>query len=138
MKKPWVWMRVTTGLLAFLVLAHTAAALSHKSRGLTEDLILSSLKKYRFQVMGFDRSHWDFYFGFSLCMSITVSVLAVLCWQLGELSRHSPRQARPLILSLFIGMNAVAVLFWTYFFTAPALTASLAALALGMALMTSR
>ena len=49
------------------------------------------MQAFRFPVMGFDRSHWDFYRGFALTDSVLMAVMAVIAWQLAAVARRSPR-----------------------------------------------
>lgn len=66
-------------------------------------------------------------------MIVTPLLLAVLNWLLGDLARTQPRQARPMIWALAVGVILFAVIGWTSFFLAPALTNTLAAVCLVMA-----
>lgn len=91
------------------------------------------MKSFHFEVMGSSRTHWDFYQGFSLFVIVTPLLLAVLIWLLGDLARTQPSQARPMVWALAVGVIFFAIIGWTNFFLAPALTNTLAALCLVMA-----
>ncbi len=83
------------------------------------------MQNYRFDIMGFTRSHWQFYQGFSIFLSANLALLTVLSWQLGNLSAVDPQRARPLVITLLAGGIVFAGLCWSYFFLAPAVVSSL-------------
>jgi hypothetical protein len=92
-----------------------------------------AMQAYPFNIMGFRRTHWDFYRGFSLLFSVTLLMLAVLLWQLGGMSKSDPARIRPLIAVLGVGYLGYTVLFGTFFFTAPAVVAASATLCIALA-----
>lgn len=83
--------------------------------------MISTMQAHRFPVMGFLRSYWDFYRGFSVTITVLLAVLAVIAWQLGALSRRNPENAWPIAITVLIGCAANAVVSWKYFFAAPML-----------------
>lgn len=121
------WFRALAGVEAFFTLGHTVGTMSPATDTPQELALIAAMKGPRFHVMGFERTYWEFYRGFSLTISADMVVFALLAWQLGTLSRHHPRQALPLAVCLLIAWAANVVVAFTYFFTAPIVT-SLAAL----------
>jgi hypothetical protein len=69
--------------------------------------------------MGFMRSYWEFYRGFSITISVDLAILMILAWQIATISRRSPREAVPLAVTLVIACVANAIVAWQYFFTGP-------------------
>lgn len=127
MKKPWVWLRVVCGLNLFFALGHTLGSLARPSRGPLEDSLFLMMRNFEFEVMGSHRTHWDFYQGFSLLLSVNLVLLAGWAWQLADQSKKSPSSVRMSVLLLLIGEIVTAALCWRFFFLAPALTSTLAA-----------
>lgn len=126
------------GTIRLLHPGHTLGFNFSPSRGLGEDALFAAMRAYRFDIQGFTRSHWESYRGFGHLLTVTLVLLAVLCWQLARLSREYPAAARPLALSLLLASAAIAALSWAYFFTAPAATATLATLSIAAAVVALR
>lgn len=136
--KPWIWLRVAAFLQAFFAFGHTASGIPSKAiRGPREQALFDAMRAFSFDVMGSTRSHWDFYQGFGLIISVNLAILAVLMWQLSSLSRTDSAGARGLVITLLMGEILIAALSWRYFFLAPALTSVLVSLCLGAAVVTS-
>lgn len=101
--------------------------------GTTEGKVIDAMKSNHFDVMGANRSFWDFFFGFGLNISVSELVQAVLFWQLAGLAKTDPRRLRPIIAGFFLANIAYAILAWRYFFAPPLVGAVLTAIALGLA-----
>jgi hypothetical protein len=50
---------------------------------------------------------------------VVFAVLAVLIWQLSNLSRTAPRQATPLIVTVLVAEILLSAIGWEYFFAGP-------------------
>ena len=122
--KAWIWLRILAAVLAFFTIGHTMGMI--KAPIGPQAAVAETMSSVRFDVMGSDRSYWDFYRGFGLFLSMNLAVLGVLAWQLSGVSRHSPRLALPMTITLHIACVASAVLSWWFFFAAP-ISTSLAA-----------
>jgi hypothetical protein len=136
--KPWIWLRVAAGLYAFFTLGHGYGFNFSPSRGVGEEWVFTAMRAYRFDIQGFTRTHWESHRGFGHLLTVLLVLLAALCWQLARLSREHPASARPLALSLLLASTAITALSWAYFFTAPAITASLATLSIAGAAVALR
>jgi RsiW-degrading membrane proteinase PrsW (M82 family) len=132
--KSSILLRTASVLTLVFCAGHTYRALDPSSRGPEEAAVFMAMQAYPFRVMGFSRTHWDFYRGFSLLFSVTLLLLAVLLWQIGALAQSDPARARPLIATLFAGYLAFTVLCGMYFFTAPAALSAAVAICLALAL----
>jgi hypothetical protein len=107
-------------LLALFALGHTlGTAVPHVTRGAAEASVFQAMRSFRFPVMGFERSYWDFYRGFALTISVQMAFIAAIAWQVGDVSRHSPRQALPMAIAVLLCCIGVAVTSWFFFFGAP-------------------
>ena len=136
--KQTILLRIASALTLIFCAGHTYRALDPSSRGPEEAAVFMAMQAYPFNIMGFRRTHWDFYRGFSLLFSVALLVLALLLWQLGEIAKSDPARARPLIATLFGGYLGFTILCGLYFFTAPAALSAAVAICLGLALTSSQ
>lgn len=137
MTKPWIWLRVAAALQAFFAVGHTLGGTPRTAmRGAQEQALFTAMQTFHFDAMGANRSHWDFYRGFSLTIGVNLAIVAVLFWQLSNLTQTAPRLARPLVITLLISDVLLSALAWTYFFAAPGVTTILIALCLIATLFT--
>jgi uncharacterized MAPEG superfamily protein len=134
--KPWIWMRIAAVLQGIGTVLHTIASQYSTSRGPGEQAVFDAMRSFRFDIMGANRSHWDFYNGYEVSTTVVFAVLAVLMWQLGNLSRSAPDHARPLILTMLVYQILMDVVSWTYFFAGPGVMSILISVCLIAALLT--
>ena len=117
--KPWIWLRVGAALQGLGAVLHTIAAMDSPSRGPAERAVFAAMQSFHFQIAGVNRSHWDFYQGYELCITVVFSILAVLIWQLSSLSREDPRHSVPLITTILAAEILLSAIGWEYFFAGP-------------------
>ena len=117
--KPWIWLRVAAALQGLGAVFHTIAAMDSPSRGPEEQAVFAAMQSFRFQIAGVTRSHWNFYQGYELCITVVFAILAVLIWQLSNLSRTEPRQAVPFVVTILITEILLSAIGWEYFFAGP-------------------
>jgi hypothetical protein len=126
--RPWLWLRALAVVLALFALGHTlGTAAPHVTRGSREALVFAGMQGFRFPVMGFERSYWDFYRGFALTISVLQAVMAAVAWQLAAVSRVNARVALPIAVTLLAGCVGLVVLSWTFFFAPPIVFSAVAA-----------
>ena len=135
MKKPWIWLRVASVLLFLFVFLHSLGSFLGRGqyRDATEKAVITALQEYRFDALGVQRSHLDFYTGFSWFASAAVLVISVLAWQLAAMSKRDARGVRPMIVTLCAGAIAFTILCWLYFFILPLAFFAAASLSLALA-----
>lgn len=115
-----VWLRALGVVLALFALGHTLGTASPKvTRGAAEGAVFFAMQRFTFPVMGFERSHWDFYRGFAISVSVLMAVMALVAWQLSTIARRSPAQAMPMTITLLAGCVGLLVLCWSFFFWPP-------------------
>ncbi len=136
--KPWIWLRVAALLQALGTVAHTMASFDSPSRGPGEEAVFNVMRAYRFDIMGVTRSHWDFYVGYELFITVTFAFLSVLMWQLSSLSRTAPEHARPLTVTILICEIFMSIMGWEYFFAGPGVVSMLIAVCLVATLLALR
>ncbi len=117
--KPWTWLRVGAALQGLGAVLHTIASMDSPSRGPAEQAVFAAMQTFQFQIAGVTRSHWDFYRGYELFITVIFAVLGVLLWQLSNLSKTSPRQAVPMIITILAAEILMSAIGWEYFFAGP-------------------
>jgi len=117
--KPWTWLRIGAALQGLGAVLHTVASMDSPSRGPAEQAVFAAMQSFHFQIAGVNRSHWDFYQGYELCITVVFAILAILIWQLGNLSREEPRHAVPLITTILVAEVLLSAIGWEYFFAGP-------------------
>jgi RsiW-degrading membrane proteinase PrsW (M82 family) len=136
--KQSILLRTASVLSLIFCAGHTYGTLNNSSRGPEEAAVFMAMQAYPFNIMGFRRTHWDFYRGFSLLFSVTLLMLTVLLWQLGGMSKSDPARIRPLIAALALGYLGYTVLCGMFFFTAPALLSAMATICIALAFTSAR
>ena len=117
--KPWTWLRIGAALQGLGAVLHTIASMDSPSRGPAEQAVFAAMQSFHFQIAGVNRSHWDFYMGYELCITVVFAILAVLIWQLANLSREEPKHAVPLITTILVAEILLSAIGWEYFFAGP-------------------
>jgi hypothetical protein len=87
--------------------------------------LVQALQSVHFNVMGANRSYWDFYEGFGISISVYLVVQTILLWQLASLIKENAATGgdasrfRPMIAMFALGSAANAVIAWKFFFLLP-------------------
>lgn len=124
--------RLAAYVLILFCLGHTSGALiSLPSFGPQGDAVLASMKATHFQCQTSDCTWFGFYLGFGWMVSVFFLVAAAIAWYLGGRSRVEQRALKPVAWVLFLGNVANAVIAWSWFFIAPQVFATVAAVLLG-------
>src|SRR5215472_5089601 len=140
--KYWIWLRVAAVLQALGTVLHTMATASGTASGSAapapqEQAVLAAMHGFHFDIMGSSRNVWDFYRGYEFSMTVVFAVLAVLMWQLSNLTRTEPRRGLPLIVTILVCTLLLDVVSWAYFFAGPGVMSVLISLCLAIALLSS-
>ena len=117
--KASIWFKALAVVLAIFTVGHTVGTRDAITTGPQEAAVIGAMQGYRVPVMGFERTYWEFYRGFSVFISVLLAALMVIAWQLGALSRRSPREALPLATTVLLACVAQAIASFVYFFVAP-------------------
>jgi hypothetical protein len=107
-------------------LGHTAAIVMSKSRGSEEEAVYGLMKQYSFDALGIQRTHWDFYRGYGVFMSVTVLLVIIWLWQLARVADQHPSVARPLLVTAAVGLLAFAGINGIWFMLPPAIFSAIA------------
>lgn len=121
--------KISSVLLVLFALGHTIG-FRHVDPGWNADTVVNGMRTISFDVQSFHRSYWDFFSGFGLFVSVFLVFAAVLAWQFGSMSQERLSEIRAQRWSFAICFVVIAVLTWRYFFLAPDVLSTLAALGL--------
>ena len=138
MRSP-VALKSLSVILFVFALGHTLGTSSPQvRRGPAEAALFRAMQSYRFPIMGFTRSYWDFYRGFALTISVQLALMAVIAWQVGSLAQRDPRLALSLGVTLLLGCIGVGVISWFFFFGGPIVFSAVTVLLAGAAVVLLR
>lgn len=135
---PILLLRIATGSLVLFLIGHTLGTVGGTTRGPEEAAVVATMQNYHFDVMGVTRTHWDFYYGLGLYLSAALALSIGITLLVTGLARTHPAAARPFAGALSVGMVLFAVLSWWWFFPAPAVLTTVAAISFGGAAMRLR
>src|SRR5262245_19463417 len=134
-----IWLRSLAVVLAVFTLGHTLGTAAPKvTRGAREATLFAAMQSYRFPIMGFDRSYWDFYRGLAIMISVMMVLMTVFAWQLKTLSRRDPRSALPLAVTLELACIGLLIVGWFFLFGAPIAFSALTVVLSTMAVVATR
>jgi hypothetical protein len=134
--KPSLPLRVAAILALVAALGHTLLFLTYRpTHGPDEIVVVNAMQTHIFSFGGFLHSYWQLYFGYELFVTISCLVESAILWQLANLSTTNPLAIRSIILVLFLGEVATAILMFKFFFTIPIVVHTATALCLALALV---
>lgn len=132
MKSP-LFLRIASIITLLYFAGHTAGMPWTPAVGPGEVSVLEAMKSHSFEAEGFQRTYWNFYFGFGAIISVFLLVQAVVLWQLGSIAKIGALPVRPIIASFFVAFVVNALLAWKYFFVIPVVTAVAISVCLALA-----
>jgi len=110
--------RTASILLVLYAIGHTVGFLQVDPRW-GADAVVRAMQTVHFDVLGFNRSYWDFFVGFGLFVTVLLLFSAALAWQLGGLNKETVR-AMPIVTWGFaMSYLAATILTARYFFIPP-------------------
>jgi hypothetical protein len=121
--------RISSGLLALFALAHTIGFRQVDPRW-NADGVVTGMRSIRFDVLGFNRTYWDFFSGFGFFVSAFLAFAAILAWQFGSMSPEQLSAIPVARWSFAVCFVLIAALTWRYFFLPPGVFSTLVALGL--------
>jgi len=133
--KPTPWIRTASVLTLLHAILHTIGGVFGSTSPGPATVAVDAMKANVFPLMGNMRSFWMFYRGMGLCVTIALTMDAVLLWLLANLARNSAIDLRPILATFLIGYLALSVNSYTYFFLPPVITELLIAGCLAVAIV---
>jgi hypothetical protein len=136
--KPALFLRIASVLTLIHAVLHTIGGVFGTVDPGPAAVAVAAMKANRFLFLGNTRSYWDFYLGMGLCVTIFLTVEAIVFWMLGSLAKTDAVRLRPILAAFIAGYLALAVNSWRYFFIAPVITEILIAVCLALAIATAK
>ena len=133
-----LFLRIASVLTLVHAVLHTIGGVFGGAAPGAQQAAVTAMQINQFQVMGVTRTFWDFYMGLGLAGSVSMTVEAVVFWQLSSLAKTDALRLRPVLATFLIGFLGVAVVSYRYFFVAPVIAEILIALCLGLAIASAR
>jgi hypothetical protein len=127
------WLRSASILTLLLALGHATGYPWTPDLGAESMGVVSQMQSVHFEVVGVQRSYWDFYIGFGHTITVCLLLLAILFW-LVPAAVPDPRRARTVLGVMLAAFVAIVGLDWVYFFAVPLVLAVAIALCLALAL----
>jgi hypothetical protein len=125
-----VFYRIAAALTVLFDFGHSTA---YPWSDPTWGVDLHPMQSSHFQVLGFNRTYWDFSIGFGLSESVFLILAAVLAWQLGNVPTQAFKLVRLTAWVLVLSFAALLVLNAMYFFVIPIVFSGLIAVFLSAA-----
>ncbi len=127
--RPKLPYRTAAVLMAVFTVLHTLA-FSQIDPKWGIDALIQQMKGTSFDVMGQQRTYWDFYFGAGLEVSAFQILVALVAWELGGLPGERLAAMPVTRWGLALIMAVVTGLLWRYFFLPPQMFSTLITLCL--------
>jgi hypothetical protein len=121
--------RISSVLLVLFALGHTIG-FRRVDPAWRADTVVDGMRTVSFEVQNFNRTYWDFFTGFGLFVTVFLLFAAVLAWGFGSMSPERLSAMPVERWSFAVCFVLIAGLTWRYFFVAPGVLSTLAALAL--------
>jgi hypothetical protein len=135
--KPVIFLRIASVLTLIHAVMHTIGGVFGKPAPGVQEATVLVMKANQFPLMGHSRSFWDFYLGMGLCVSIFLTVEALVFWLLGSLAKNHARELRPILATFAVGYIALAVNSHEFFFFGPVIAEIVIVLCLVIAIFTA-
>jgi len=125
--------RLAAYVLILYCFGHSLGALvKTPSFGASSDAVRSAMQTVHFRCQTSDCTWYGFYLGFGWMVSIFFLLSTAIAWFLGGLDRQQLRRLSPVVWGLCLSQVAGAVLAFEWFFLAPQIFATAAALLLAV------
>jgi hypothetical protein len=138
MMKPTLFLRIASVLTMIHSILHTIGGVFGKPEPGAASVAFAAMQANQFLVFGLPRTYADFYRGLGLGATISLTIEAVVFWQLGSLAKTHALRIRPIVATFVVAYLALAVNSSLYFFQAPVVVEILIAICLGLAIFTAK
>ena len=133
--RPVVWLRVAAVLTLIHAVLHTIGGVFGAVPPGPATVAVTAMKENTFDAFGQLRSFWMFYRGMGLAATISLTLEAVVLWQLASLAKTEGARLRPIVLAFAVSFLVFAAVSWEYFFMGPVITELLIAACLVVAVV---
>ena len=135
--KTTLLLRIASGISLLFAIGHSIGGLQ-KWSPMGDNEVLKAMQAVHFDVMGHQRSYFDFYMGFGWSISVTMLMQAVLLWQMASLARTNAAAIRPMIATIALATLVGGVLAWVFIIPIPAIFSAVLVIDLAAAYFTAR
>jgi len=135
---PFKFLRAASVLSFLFFLGHSAEAPWTPSDGGATSTVIGLMKSYRFEILGSQRTYWEFYEGFGLLVSVLLLLEAAVLWFLATLAVQDAQRLRPIVVAYLVAKVAQLILVVRFFFLPPVVLTAASTLCLALALWSSR
>ena len=119
MRSPIV-LKTLSVILFIFALGHTLGTSAPQvRRGPAEAAVFGAMQSYRFPVMGFTRSYWDFYRGLAITAGILMFALAAIAWQLAVIAKRHGSEALPIAVTVLLACIGMLIVGFEFLFAIP-------------------
>lgn len=133
-----LWLRIAALVTLLYCAGHTMGMPWTPATGAQESAVVDAMKSVRFDVLGSERTYWQFYFGFGLAISINLAVQGVVLWLIAGLAKRDSARFRPIIAAFLVASALNAVVVWEFFFSIPSIMVMAISLSLALAFALAR
>jgi MFS family permease len=123
-------LRAASAVMLALAIGHTLGSPWTPAQGPDALGVVSAMRGYHFNVMGLDRSYFNFYVGFGWMLSAYLFAHAILYWQLSSILDRVGQKLSGIVGILAIESLSTAILAWKFLFWVPVVMSALIALLL--------
>ena len=131
-------LRIASVVALLFALGHSSGAPWTPTEDASAASVVQAMKSVSFDVMGSNRSYWEFYFGFGVSISVYMLAQAAMLWLLATLAKTNPASVRPFVGILLASYAVNGFFAWRYFFVLPVILSVVMVICLGFALFASR
>jgi hypothetical protein len=137
--KPRILLRVAAFFTLFVAVGHTVGHFTRKiTTDQTDKEVIRQMETHKFYFYGFMRSWDNFYEGLGLDVSITLLILTVLLWIIGNSTHRYPLFCFKLLWPVLICFIGFTITGFLYFFLVPAICTLVASVLVMMAMLQLR
>lgn len=135
--KTTLWLRVSAIISLLFTAGHFMGGLQNWSP-VGDNRVLQSMRTVRFDIMGVNRSYFDFYMGFGHSVTVSFLLQSVLLWIVGNVARTRASLVRPMIAAFVVAVALTGLIAWRYIFPVPAFFSLALCATLVLAFITTR
>jgi hypothetical protein len=127
--KASVFYRIAAVLLLLFAAGHTLG-FSGSDPKWGVDVLFASMRSIHFDILGFNRSYWDFFLASGYCVGVFYVFAAILAWQMSGLPASALAAMRLTSWAFAVAFAIIAVVSVRYLFIIPIVFSALITLCL--------
>lgn len=135
--KPVIFLRIAAVLTLTHAVLHTIGGVFGSTPPGPATVAVEAMKTNLFLFLGQVRSFWQFYRGFGLAISLSLTVESVVFWLLSNLAKTDARRLKPILIAYSAAYVVMAMNSYKYFFFAPVVVEIIIAGCLALAIATA-